>query len=80
MKGRAIRSATVKESPVVLNEEEQNLNSQPSVRSIIGFVDKFDRFEMQELLTSMTSNWLLSYDDFKLPSEQPKGKFEFFKV
>jgi hypothetical protein len=78
MKSRLIRSATVKESPIMLNEEEQNLNNQPSVRNIIGFIEKYDRSEIQEVLSAMTSNWLLSLDDFKLPYEQPKGEISHF--
>jgi hypothetical protein len=52
------------------NDEEIN---QPSVRNIMGFIEKYDRAEVQELLSCMSSNWLLSLDDFKLPIEHPSG-------
>lgn len=49
------------------------LNSQPSVRNIVGFLDKYDRYEIQELVAQMSSHWLLSLDDVKLPIEHPHG-------
>ncbi len=54
-------------------EEEQNSQSQPAVRNILGFIEKFDRIEQQELLAQMTSHWLLSHEDFKVPIDLPKG-------
>lgn len=51
-------------------EEEEK---QASVRNIMGFADRFDRAEIQELLSCMTSNWLLSTEDFKIPIEHPCG-------
>ena len=53
-------------------DEETSLN-QPSVRNILGFIDKYDRVEVQELLSQMNCNWLLSLEDFKLPTEHPSG-------
>ena len=43
-------------------EEEQNLQSQPSVRNILGFIEKYDRVEVQELLSQMSCHWLLSLE------------------
>ena len=54
-------------------EEEQNAASQPAVRNILGFIEKYDRVEQQELLSQMTCHWLLSLEDFKLPIEHPTG-------
>jgi len=54
-------------------EEEQNSQSQPAVRNILGFMDKYDRVEQQELLSQMTCHWLLSLEDFKVSIDQPKG-------
>lgn len=54
-------------------EDEQNQQSQPAVRNILGFMDKYDRVEQQELLAQMTCHWLLSTEDFKIPIEQPPG-------
>ena len=51
----------------------QQLNSQPSVRNIVGFIDKYDRVESQELLSQMGTHWLLSLEDVKLPIEHPYG-------
>ena len=54
-------------------EEEQNLQSQPSVRNILGFIEKYDRVEVQELLSQMSCHWLLSLEDYKIPIEHPTG-------
>ena len=54
-------------------EDEQALSSQPSVRNVLGFVEKYDRVEVQELLTEMNCHWLLSMEDFKIPIEHPTG-------
>lgn len=56
-----------------MQQEQQQLNNQPSVRNIVGFVEKYDRVEAQELLSQMNSHWLLSLEDFKLPMEYPCG-------
>lgn len=55
------------------DEEQKKIMNLPSVRYILGFTDKYERSEMQELLSCMTCNWLLSFDDFKLPIEHPSG-------
>jgi hypothetical protein len=61
------------------NENEQgeqvNLANLPSVRNILGFIEKYERFEVQELLSQMNCNWLLSFEDFKMPIEHPVGLF-----
>lgn len=54
-------------------EDEQHLASQPAVRNILGFVEKYDRVEVQELLSQMNCHWLLSLEDFKIPIEHPHG-------
>lgn len=76
-KDRFAKSATTSTarnpSPTTFNDDEQNINNQPSVRNLMGFIEKYDRAEIQELLSSMTCNWLLSLDDFKLPIEHPTG-------
>ena len=54
-------------------EDDQNLSSQPAVRNILGFIEKYDRVEVQELLSEMNCHWLLSMEDFKLSIEHPIG-------
>jgi hypothetical protein len=61
------------DSSTLSPEEEQALQSQPSVRNILGFLEKYDRVEVQELLSQMSCHWLLSLDDFKIPIEHPTG-------
>ena len=43
------------------------LMNQPSYRNILGFIEKYDRVEQQELLSHMICHWLLSLEDFRLP-------------
>lgn len=54
-------------------QELQNLNNQPSVRNIVGFTEKYDRAEAQELLSQMSSHCLLSLEDVKIPMDYPCG-------
>lgn len=54
-------------------ELETNYANQPSVRNILGFLDKYDRLEQQELLSQTTCHYLLSLEDFRLPIEYPAG-------
>lgn len=68
------RSYNLNQSQDEKNQQEQHqLNNQQSVRNIVGFIEKYDRAEAQELLSQMGSHWLLSIDDFKLPMEHPSG-------
>lgn len=54
-------------------DEDQNLLNTPAVRNILGFDQRFDRVEEQELLAEMNCHWLLSTDDFKVPIDHPQG-------
>ncbi|RNA30706.1 ankyrin and armadillo repeat-containing [Brachionus plicatilis] len=54
-------------------DEDQNLLNTPAVRNILGFDQRFDRVEEQELLAEMNCHWLLSIDDFKVPIDHPQG-------
>ncbi|XP_041940339.1 ankyrin and armadillo repeat-containing protein [Alosa sapidissima] len=42
-------------------------------RDATAFFEKYDRRELQELLTLTTCNWLMCGDDFTLPVELPPG-------
>ena len=66
-------SLTTNLNPANNHDEEQNLYSQSAVRNILGFMDKYERVEQQELLAQMSCHWLLSMEDFKIPIEQPPG-------
>jgi hypothetical protein len=57
----------------IVDEAGENSQSQPSVRNILGFMERFDRIEIQELLSQLNCHWLLSLDDFKIPIEHPHG-------
>jgi hypothetical protein len=57
----------------IVYEAGENSQSQPSVRNILGFMERYDRVEVQELLSQLNCHWLLSLDDFKLPVEHPYG-------
>lgn len=59
--------------PTQNQDEEQNQQNTTAVRNILGFMDKYDRVEQQELLSQMTCHWLLSMEDFKIPIETPPG-------
>lgn len=40
---------------------------------VSGFFEKYERYECQELLGCVGSNWMLSTDEFRLPTETPSG-------
>ncbi|KAI0239359.1 Ankyrin and armadillo repeat-containing protein [Lamellibrachia satsuma] len=42
-------------------------------RMVAVFFEKFSRFQLQEFLGYTSSNWMLSTDDIKVPSELPLG-------
>ena len=42
-------------------------------RVVASFFEKFERYESQELLGHFASHWLLSSDDYKVPTEPPSG-------
>jgi hypothetical protein len=60
-------------NPAQNQEEEQNNYNLPAVRNILGFMDKYERVEQQELLAQMSCHWLLSFEDFKIPLEPTPG-------
>lgn len=44
-----------------------------ALRNAASFFEKFERYDCQELLTFISSHWMLSTDDFKVPTEPPLG-------
>lgn len=42
-------------------------------KSLEGYFEKFSRHECQELLSFVSTHWMLSTDDFKIPTEPPSG-------
>ena len=42
-------------------------------RDTLSYLEKFDRYDSQELLACASSNWLLSNEDFRLSSDPPAG-------
>ncbi|CAF1640926.1 unnamed protein product, partial [Didymodactylos carnosus] len=46
---------------------------QRSVRNVYGYLEKFEKTELCELLASIDSHWMLSIDTYKAPTEHPNG-------
>lgn len=42
-------------------------------RIAASYFEKFDRYDLQELLAYSSTNWMLSSEDFRLPTDQPVG-------
>ena len=42
-------------------------------RNAASFLEKFERYESQELLANASTHWILSTDDFKNPTEPANG-------
>ena len=55
--------------PVMSSSEDEGF----SQRVVASFFEKFERYECQELLGHFASHWLLSSDDYKVPTEPPSG-------
>jgi hypothetical protein len=54
-------------------EDDHNMSNQAAVRNTLGFIEKYDRVEIQELLSEMNCHWLLSLEDYKVSIEHPMG-------
>jgi hypothetical protein len=66
-------ASTQRDQPSEHQDDEQNSNNQVSVRNILGFIERYDRTEILELLSQINCHWLLSLEDFKIPIEHPTG-------
>ena len=55
-----------------VSEDQFNTGSR-AFREAMGFFEKYERYESQELLAYTASHWMLSSDDFKLPTEPATG-------
>lgn len=44
-----------------------------ALRHVSTFIEKFERYECQELLSFASTHFMLSTDDFKVPTEPPLG-------
>ncbi|XP_064647682.1 ankyrin and armadillo repeat-containing protein-like isoform X2 [Lineus longissimus] len=53
--------------------EKEDISSNIAARNAIGYFERYERYECQELLAYSSSHWMLSTDDFKLPTEPPSG-------
>ncbi len=58
-----------------MEEEEENTKAEEAaaLRNAAAYLEKFDRYECQELLSHAMSDWQLSTEHFKLPVEPPCG-------
>ncbi|KAL8620460.1 hypothetical protein ACOMHN_048393 [Nucella lapillus] len=52
---------------------EDAVQSSHLTRSVMSYFEKFDRYECQELLAYVSSHWMLSNEDFRLPTDPPLG-------
>ena len=69
-------SATMTTHIGVKNEQaaaEENAFIAQCSRQATSFFEKYDRYDLQELLTYSSSHWLLSNEDFRLPTDPPSG-------
>ncbi|XP_058888158.1 ankyrin and armadillo repeat-containing protein [Acipenser ruthenus] len=55
------------------DDDEAYVASLAAQRNANAFFEKFNRTEMQEVLSLTSCNWLLSSEDFRLPVEAPSG-------
>jgi hypothetical protein len=42
-------------------------------RNAYAFFEKYDRYDSQELVACAMTHWLLSNEDFRLPTDPPMG-------
>ncbi|XP_036395920.1 ankyrin and armadillo repeat-containing protein [Megalops cyprinoides] len=54
-------------------DDSTHLSALAAQRNANAFFEKYDRREIQELLSLTSCSWLLSSDDFKMPVEFPPG-------
>ena len=46
-------------------------------RSAVSFFEKFERYECQEVLAYSSTHWMLSNEDFRLPTDNPMGLIRY---
>lgn len=52
---------------------EEDILAQQSARQASNYFEKFDRYDCQELLAHSSTHWMLSNEDFRLPTDPPVG-------
>lgn len=50
-----------------------NQDDAAALRHVASFFEKFERYELQELLATAQTNYMLSTDDLKIPTDPPSG-------
>ncbi|KAL8609317.1 hypothetical protein ACOMHN_048873 [Nucella lapillus] len=55
------------------NSSSQKVLANQLSRNAVSYLEKLDRYECQELLAFASSHWLLSNEDFRLPTDPPPG-------
>ena len=58
------------------NTEEAHQAAQFS-RNALSFFEKYDRYDCQELLAYASTHWMLSNEDFRLPTDPPMGLIRY---
>lgn len=62
-----------KDGPSPENKEQQDAEVSFAIQLAAAFFERYKGYDHQELLGYITSNYLLSSDDFKVPIDQPLG-------
>ena len=58
---------------IVDGASEEGLFQSQAQRNASAFLEKYERYDLQELLAFTSTNWLLSTEDFKASTEPPPG-------
>ena len=52
---------------------EEQIQTQTIARNALNFIDRFERYDCQELLGYVQTHWMLSTEDFRYPTDPPMG-------
>ncbi|XP_070211365.1 ankyrin and armadillo repeat-containing protein-like isoform X4 [Littorina saxatilis] len=52
---------------------EEAIQAAQLTRATLSYFEKFDRYDCQELLAYASTHWMLSNEDFRLPTDPPVG-------
>lgn len=52
---------------------EEQIQTLAVARNALNFIEKFERYDCQEMLGFMQTHWMLSTEDFRYPTDPPMG-------
>lgn len=55
------------------SEKEDGVQAAIHLRNMQNFFEKYERYECQELLSSSSYHWMLSSEEYRLPTDPPAG-------